>query len=68
MITLWQKFKDLKKFLKGKKTYITAVAVAALALANFFGYQVPPWAWKLLGAVGLGSIRAAWNKIGESLN
>ena len=65
MITLWQKFKELKKFLEGKKTYITATAVAVLAVANLFGYSVAPWMWKLLGAIGLGSIRAAWNKIGE---
>ena len=65
MITLWQKFKDLKKFLEGKKTYITAIAVVILTLANLSGYTVDPWIWKLLGAIGMGSIRAAWKKIGE---
>jgi len=40
MIKLWQKFKDLKKLLEGNKTYITAIAVAALAVANFFGTQL----------------------------
>lgn len=46
-------------FLKGKKTYLVALAAAAAAAAAALGHPVPEWVWPLLGAAGLGSVRAA---------
>ena len=45
--------------LKGKKTYIVAGLAAAAAVANALGHPVPDWAWMILQAAGLGSVRAA---------
>lgn len=47
------------EFLKGKKTYIIAVAVGALAAGQQLGYEVPEVAWLVLNAFGLGFMRAA---------
>jgi len=63
MFKLWKKFQKLKKFVDGYKTYITAVGVAILAVLQYLGYTIDPWIWKLLGALGLGSIRSAWKKL-----
>ena len=46
-------------FLKGKKTYLVALVAAAVAAANALGYPVPEWVFILLGAGGLGAVRAA---------
>jgi len=50
---------NLIAFLEGKKTYIVALIGAALAFANAIGYVVPEWVFPLLGALGLGTLRAA---------
>ena len=46
-------------WLKGYRTYASAAAVAAMAFAQAMGYPVPEWAYALLGAAGLGALRAA---------
>ncbi len=47
------------EFLKGKKTYIIAVLVAAGAIVEIeFGFDVPDYAYIVLGAIGLGTLRA----------
>ena len=46
-------------WMKGYRTYLSAAAIAAVALANAFGYYVPEWVIGVLGAAGLGSLRAA---------
>ena len=46
-------------WLKGYRTYLSAAAIAAVAVAQALGYAVPEWVIGVLGAVGLGSLRAA---------
>ncbi len=52
----------LLALIEGKKTYITAVLIGLGAAATAMGYPIPEWVWALLGAVGLGSVRAAIKK------
>ena len=47
------------KMFKGYRTYLSAAAIAAVAVANAFGFQIPEWVIPMLGAMGLGSLRAA---------
>jgi hypothetical protein len=49
-------------YLSGKKTYIIAITAAALAFANAMGWAIPEYVWALLGALGLGTLRAAVQK------
>ena len=46
-------------FLKGKKTYIVALTVAGLAVAQALGITVPVYIYTLLSAAGLGTLRVA---------
>ena len=46
-------------WLAGKKTYIIAVIVAGLAVANYYGVAIPEYVWLILNAAGLGAIRAS---------
>ena len=57
-----QSLRELREWLAGKKTYISAITFAVLAGLQFYGVPIPSFAWPLLGAVGLGSIRAALKK------
>ena len=50
-------------WLNGKKTYIIALLIGAGAIATSLGYSVPEWAWTLLGALGLGAVRSAIDKL-----
>jgi hypothetical protein len=52
----------IMNFLSGKKTYIIATAAAALAFAQAMGWAIPEWTYVILGALGLGTLRAAVNK------
>lgn len=45
--------------MNGKKTYITAAVMVALAAAEFAGVQVPSSVWLLLNGLGLGFLRQA---------
>jgi len=70
MLKLWDKLKKLREviqklreFFAGQKTYITAIAIAVFAVLQYFGYDIDPWIWELLGALGLGFLRAAWKKL-----
>ena len=48
------------KFLKGKKTFIVvAVFVVLVALGLVLKVAVPEWVYAILGALGLGGLRAA---------
>lgn len=51
--------KGLLEKLKGKRTYLTALVAGLLTAAQFLGYEIPEWIWPLLGAFGLGFLRAA---------
>ena len=44
-------------WLKGKRTYVVALAVAALAGLTAYGIETPEWVWLLLNALGLGTLR-----------
>jgi hypothetical protein len=43
----------------GYRTYLIAAAAAAMAAAQALGYPIPEWAYAILGAAGLGTLRAA---------
>jgi len=45
-------------WLKGKKTYITALVIGLLAAAQALGYPIPEWIYAILGGLGLGTLRA----------
>lgn len=46
-------------FISGKKTYVTAAVMVALAAAEFAGVEVPSSVWLLLNGLGLGFLRQA---------
>ena len=56
--------KKLQELLSGKKTYITAAVVGGLAAAQVIWpeFTVPFWVWPILGALGLGFLRAGVEK------
>lgn len=43
----------------GRKTYAAAVAIIGLAVAQYFGVEVPSEAWLVLNGLGLGFLRSA---------
>ena len=48
------------EWLKGKKTYITAIVYAIATVLNETGvYVVPEYAFQMLAAIGLITLRAA---------
>jgi len=51
------------QYLQGKKTYIIAVLIGAGALATQLGYVIPEAVWYILGALGLGAVRSALDKL-----
>ena len=46
-------------WLKGYRTYLAAAAIAVMAGAQALGYPIPEWVFGILGAAGLGALRAA---------
>lgn len=51
-------------FLSGKKTYITAIAIAILGVAEGYGFiKVPEWVWAVLASLGLTFIRSGVNGV-----
>lgn len=48
--------------LSGKKTYIAAVIAAGIAAAQVLGYEIPEYAFTLLGAFGIYGMRSAIGK------
>jgi hypothetical protein len=49
-------------FLDGKKSYLTAIVTAIIGAVQALGYEIPQWIFAILGAVGLGTLRAAVSK------
>ena len=49
----------MPNLIEGKKTYITAAIMVALAGAEFAGVEVPASVWILLNGLGLGFLRQA---------
>ena len=50
------------EWLKGKKTYIIAGLVGITAVLQHLGYPIPEIVWPILGALGLGAVRAGIKK------
>ena len=46
-------------FLQGKKTYIVVALIVAASIAQAQNIVIPEYVWTLLGALGLGAVRAA---------
>jgi hypothetical protein len=53
----------LGQLLQGKKSYIVAVLIGVGAVATQLGYVVPEAVWYILGALGLGAVRSAIDKL-----
>jgi hypothetical protein len=51
------------EFLRGKKTYFVALVIGALAGAQYMGLIIPEYVWVIIGACGLGTLRAAISAI-----
>lgn len=59
---------NIIEFLKGKKTYIIAIAIVVLGILQGYGiFAVPEWVWPIIGGLGLGTLRAGVNKIAETV-
>lgn len=58
----------LTEFLKGKKTYIVAIVTVGLGVAQAFGLPIAPWVYPLMGAFGLGTLRAGVNKVSQGID
>ena len=63
MFELIDSVKKLRKWLAGKKTYISAILFGIFAGLKFYGIEIPGFVWPLLATAGLGSIRAALKKL-----
>lgn len=53
-------------FLDGKKSYIIAIVTAVLAGLQAYGIVIPEYVYAVLGALGLGTLRAAVAKSGPT--
>jgi hypothetical protein len=53
------------EWLKGKKTYVIAIATFVIGGLSALGYTVPEYVYVLLGAIGLGTLRAGVGKVEE---
>ena len=53
------------KWLRGKKTYIVAAVAFVMAGLPAAGITIPVWVVPLLGALGLGTLRAGVGKNGN---
>ena len=53
----------LLALLDGKKTYLVAVLIGVGAVLQTLGIIVPDVVWPILGALGLGAVRDALNKL-----
>ena len=59
--------KALIDLLKGKKTFVVALAVGVLGVLQALSiFTVPEAAWPVIAAVGLASLRAGVNKVAEA--
>jgi hypothetical protein len=56
--------KDIIEALKGKKTYIIAIAVVALGcLQGLEIFTLPEYAWPIIAALGLGTLKAGVDRV-----
>ena len=55
-------------FLKGKKSYIIAIVMVGLGVAHGLDiFIVPEWTWGIIGALGLGALRAGVTKVADEI-
>lgn len=57
-----QTVNQVREFLKGKKTYMVVAVTFVLGGLQACGVDVPEAVYVLLGALGLGTLRAGVNK------
>ena len=50
------------KWLEGKKTIIICIIIGVTAALQYAGVEIPPWAYAIEGALGLGFLRAGVKK------
>jgi len=55
---------NLLSWLEGKKTYLTALVAALIAVAQVFGFEIPEWVLTALVGAGLYTVRSAIAKAG----
>jgi len=59
---------NLLNWLKGKKSYIIALAMVVLGFLQGTDILiVPEWVWGILAALGLATLRAGVTKIGDAI-
>jgi len=59
---------ELVEFLKGKKSYITAITIVVLGTLQALElFVVPEVIWTVLAALGIAFIRAGVNKVSEAI-
>jgi len=54
---------SIVNWLKGRKTYIAAIAAFVLGGLAAIGYPAPEWVYVVLAALGLGALRAGLQKV-----
>ena len=58
----------LLELVKGKKTYIVAIAIVVLGLLQGLDiFIMPDWSWPILAAVGLSTLRSGINKVADEV-
>lgn len=58
-MTLPEITQRLVDLLKGRKTYMVAIVIAVLGVAESQGwFAAPDWVWPIAGALGLTTVRA----------
>lgn len=59
---------QILKLTKDKKTYLIVIAVVVLgALQGLEIFVMPEWAWPIIGAAGLGTLRAGIKKVADEV-
>ena len=58
----------LIELIKGKKTYIVAIATVTLGLLQGLDiFVMPAWAWPVIAACGLATLRSGVNKVADTV-
>ena len=52
----------IARWLDGKRSYLTAVAILVCGVLQWKGINIPDYVWAALAALGLGFLRAAVKK------
>lgn len=56
------------ELIKGKKTYAIAIIMAGLGVCQGLDwFTMPEFSWAILGALGLGTLRAGVNSISDTV-